>query len=80
MDKPLILCKDMDCKFKCKRDYETKCIDECGLNLQIAISCFNKFGITTCELGTGDVELQNVPPYDLDFEKIIETIKKRGRV
>lgn len=70
-----ILCKDMDCEFKCSRELDHKMLNECLLSLDTAIDFFKKFQRTTCELGCRELNLDQAL-----HNKLINNIKKRGHV
>jgi hypothetical protein len=73
----VVLCNDVECKFKQKNRGVNKLIDECALETSDAIEFFKKYGITTCEAGMGECQLCTDATIN---ERILTRLKYKGRL
>jgi hypothetical protein len=56
MSKKTVLCDDVECLFKTKRESSEKMIGECCFHVYDAVRFLFKTNVTICELGMGEKE------------------------
>lgn len=71
------LCEDCKCKFKQIKRGLTKIAEECALEKLDAIRFFEKYKVTTCEVGMGE---KIIHPDHVINETIINKLKYKGRL
>lgn len=73
----VVLCDDIECKFKQTNRGLNKQAQECALDTPDAIEFLKKYGFTTCEVGMGE---KCVHANHIDNTRVIMKLKYKGRL
>jgi len=71
-----VLCDDVNCFFKMKINTQKKPKDSCCFTLSDAISFFNKYGHTFCELGLGEISFNKAGIKTTNRAEAIRALRK----